>query len=86
MSYKTGFSGVLADNLFKWLEMETASMGGGNTAPWLANFLTDPAALGLNTTIPKIFQRKKLSMLLRLINWAALWKVANDLKTLIKDI
>ena len=46
--------------------------------------LPDPVAEGSNPSIPKVFQRKKLSMLLRLINGVAYRKVNSGLKMLIE--
>ena len=44
---------------------------GGSIAELLAHLFPDPAAPGLITSIPKKIQRKKLLMLLKLINGAA---------------
>ena len=43
----------------------------GQHSKRIANFLLDPAALGLNPSVPNFFSEEKLSMLLRLINAAA---------------
>ena len=44
---------------------------GGQYSSWLAYLLLDSEALGSIPSIPQKIQRKKLSMLLRLINGAA---------------
>ena len=43
-------------------------MWGGSIAQWRAYVLLDPAAPGLNPSVPEFFQRKKWFMLLILIN------------------
>ena len=42
-------------------------MLGGSVVQWLAYLLLEPAAPGSIPSIPEIFQKKKLSKLLRLI-------------------
>ena len=39
--------------------------GGGSVAQWFADLLQDPSCLGSIPSIPKVFSKDKLSMLLR---------------------
>ena len=56
-------------------------------AAWLAFLLPDPATPGsIPTAFPKIFQKKKLLMLPRLINGAAKKKVDHGMKMLMELI
>ena len=53
---------------------------------WFAYSLPDTAALSSITSVSKKIQRKKLSMMQKLINGAALSKVDSGLKMLIEPI
>ena len=77
---------------FKWssvLGIKTPAnikLEGGSIAQWLADLLPDTAALGLIPCVPKNFLRKKISMLLRLINGPAQRKVNSGLEMLTESI